>query len=234
MLDCDAISNEVPVQIDAEYGATVSPARDFVIVTPKPGVYRNTVEVVSENGNVAQTYQIIIERPFAFNDIVIQKFDNTLLVNNNPETNGGYRFVKFEWYRNDMLIGTEQVYSVGNTKQDLLDTNALYSVILTTENGDVIHTYAAEITRKHNFKINVYPNPVRVNEQLQVVLDYPASALEGARAALYTTSGKLIQSVALNQNVSSVQLPKGISEGIYMLVLQIEGRQETVKVIVKQ
>jgi len=40
--------------------------------------------------------------------------------------------------------------------------------------------------------------------------------------------------VKLNENVSSVKLPAGISEGIYMLVLQIEGRQETVKIVVKQ
>ncbi|MEG1375707.1 MAG: T9SS type A sorting domain-containing protein, partial [Myroides sp.] len=234
MMDCNDTTNEVPVQIDAEYGATVSPARDFIIGIPKPGVYRNTVEVVSEDGTSVQRYQIIVERPFAFDDIVVQKFDNTLLINNNPQTNGGYRFVKYEWYRNDVLIGTEQVYSAGNSKQDVLDENALYSAILTTENGDVIHTCASEITRTNNFKINVYPNPVRVNEQLEVVFDYPASAFKGATAALYTTSGKLLQSVKLNENVSSVKLPAGISEGIYMLVLQIESRQETVKIVVKQ
>lgn len=234
MMDCNDTTNEVPVQIDAEYGATVLPARDFIIGIPKPGVYRNTVEVVSEDGTSVQRYQIIVERPFAFDDIVVQKFDNTLLINNNPQTNGGYRFVKYEWYRNDVLIGTEQVYSAGNSKQDVLDENALYSAILTTENGDVIHTCASEITRTNNFKINVYPNPVRVNEQLEVVFDYPASAFKGATAALYTTSGKLLQSVKLNENVSSVKLPAGISEGIYMLVLQIEGRQETVKIVVKQ
>ena len=234
MMDCNDTTNEVPVQIEAEYGATVSPARDFIIGIPKPGVYRNTVEVVSEDGTSIQRYQIIVERPFAFDDIVVQKFDNTLLINNNPQTNGGYRFVKYEWYRNDVLIGTEQVYSAGNSKQDVLGENALYSAILTTENGDVIHTCASEITRTNNFKINVYPNPVRVNEQLEVVFDYPASAFKGATAALYTTSGKLLQSVKLNENVSSVKLPAGISEGIYMLVLQIEGRQETVKIVVKQ
>ncbi|SFO02238.1 Por secretion system C-terminal sorting domain-containing protein [Paenimyroides ummariense] len=234
MLDCNDTTNEVPVQIDAEFGATVSPARDFVIGIPKPGVYRNTVEVVSEDGTNVQRYQIIVERPFAFDDIVVQKFNNTLLINNNPQTNGGYRFVKYEWYRNDVLIGTEQVYSAGNSKQDILDENALYRAVLTTENGDVIHTCASEITRTNNFKINVYPNPVRVNEQLQVVFDYPSAAFKGASASLYTTSGKLLQSVKLNEKVSSVQLPAGLSEGIYMLVLQIEGRQETVKVVVKQ
>jgi len=234
MLDCDDVSNEVVVQIDAEFGATVSPARDFVIGVPKPGVYRQTIELVSENGASVERYQIIVERPFAFDDIVVQKFDNTLLINNNPQTNGGYRFVKYEWYKNDVLTGTEQVYSAGNSKQDILDENALYRAVLTTENGDVIHTCATKITRKNNFKINVYPNPVRVNEQLEVVFDYPSSAFKGATAALYTTSGKLVQSVKLNENVSSIKLPAGISEGIYMLVLQIEGRQETIKVVVKQ
>ena len=233
-MDCNDTTNEVPVEIDAEYGATVSPARDFIIGIPKPGVYRNTVEVVSEDGTTIQTYQIIVERPFAFDDIVVQKFDNTLLINNNPQTNGGYRFTKYEWYKNDVLIGTEQVYSAGNSKQDVLDQTASYRAILTTENGDVIHTCASEITRTNNFKINVYPNPVHVNEQLQVVFDYPASAFKGATAALYTTSGKLLQSVSLSENISNVQLPAGISEGIYMLILQIEGRQETIKVVVKQ
>ena len=233
-MDCNDTSNEVSVQIDAEFGAAVSPARDFVIGVPKPGVYRQTIELISEDGTSAKTYHIIVERPFAFEDIVVQKFDNTLLINNNPQTNGGYRFVKYEWYRNDVLIGTEQVYSAGNSRQDVLDENALYRAILTTDNGDVIHTCASEITRTNNFKINIYPNPVRVNEQLQVVFDYPASAFNGATATLYTTSGKLVQSVKLSENVSSVKLPAGISEGIYMLILQIEGRQETIKVVVKQ
>ena len=56
----------------------------------------------------------------------------------------------------------------------------------------------------------------------------------GAKAELYTTTGKRLQSVFLEQTASAVQLPAGISAGVYMLVLHIEGRQEIVKVIVKQ
>ncbi|WKW47122.1 T9SS type A sorting domain-containing protein [Myroides sp. JBRI-B21084] len=233
MQNCDALSNEVAIDVNTEFGATVIPANKFTIITPKPGIFRKTITITSENGEVTKTYNIVIERPFNFDDIVIQKFDNTLLVNNNPETNGGYRFVKYQWYKNDVLVGENQVYSVGNSTQDILDETALYSVTVTTENGDVIHTCASEVTRKHNFKINVYPNPVNTNEELQVVFDYPSSSFNGATAELFTTTGKRIHSAVLKEKVSSVQLPAEISSGIYILVLNIEGKQEVIKVIVK-
>src|SRR5699024_5543158 len=96
--DCGFIKDQISVAIHTEFGATVTPAREFMIATPKPGIYKKEVTVTSQNKQRKPTYRIIIERPFAFEDIVIQKFNNTLLVNNNPKNNGGYRFVKYQWY----------------------------------------------------------------------------------------------------------------------------------------
>ncbi|MDR0437126.1 MAG: hypothetical protein LBH22_02350, partial [Bacteroidales bacterium] len=36
--------------------------------------------------------------------LIVQKRNNTLVVNNNPESNGGFNFIYYKWYRNDVLI----------------------------------------------------------------------------------------------------------------------------------
>ncbi len=233
LMDCGDSSNEVLVQLETEFGASVSPAHNFEIEMPKPGIYRETINIISENGENAKQYKIIVEKPFAFDEIVIQKFDNTLLINNNPQTNGGYKFVKFQWFRNDKLVGEEQVYSVGNSKEDLLDVNALYYVVLTTEDGDVIHTCSSFVVRKNNFKINIFPNPVKVSEKLEIVFDYPTIEFQGAKASLYSSTGMFLQSVTIHEKASSLQLPTNLSEGIYMLMIEVNGNQEFFKIVVK-
>ncbi|MGL4584238.1 MAG: hypothetical protein ACRCVU_14800, partial [Flavobacterium sp.] len=88
--DCNEITDQMNIELEASIGAEVSTGSKFTILTPKTGIYRKEVVVTSQSGSTTKKYEIVIERPFGFDDIVIQKFDNTLLVNNNPQTNGGY------------------------------------------------------------------------------------------------------------------------------------------------
>src|SRR5699024_1575000 len=114
------------------------------------GIYRQSVEVTSENGEVVRQYEIVVNRPFAFEDIVVQKFDNTLLVNNNPATNGGYRFIGYQWYRNDKPVGNEQIYSAGSSLEHLLEETATYRVVLTTDSGEEFHVCPSYINYRHD------------------------------------------------------------------------------------
>ncbi|TDS58821.1 MBG domain-containing protein [Myroides indicus] len=230
---CDALSNEVRVEIDTEYGAWVSPSHNFVIATPRAGIYRQSVEVISENGEVVRQYEIVVNRPFAFEDIVVQKFDNTLLVNNNPATNGGYRFIGYQWYRNDKPVGNEQIYSAGSSLEHLLEETATYRVVLTTDSGEEFHVCPSYISYKHNFGLKVYPNPVDSGGELHVVFDYPSSSFKGAIAQLYAVSGQHLLTIRLEDRSSVLRLPDMLQSGTYLLLLYIEGQRETVKIVVK-
>ncbi|MDM1368028.1 T9SS type A sorting domain-containing protein, partial [Myroides marinus] len=231
--DCNEITDQMNIELETSVGAEVSTGSKFTILTPKAGIYRQEVVVTSQSGSTTKKYEIVIERPFGFDDIVIQKFDNTLLVNNNPQTNGGYRFIGYRWYKNDQLIGTEQVYSVGNKKEDLLDLNALYRVELVTDKGEVLHSCASTIRYTHTKNIQLYPNPVVKNGVLEVAIDYPNTALDQMSASVYSLTGQFLFTVPLQGAVSKVNLPSNMVEGVYIMLIKIEGKTKTFRFMVK-
>ncbi|MDM1361705.1 MBG domain-containing protein, partial [Myroides marinus] len=231
--DCNEITDQMNIELETSVGAEVSTGSKFTILTPKIGIYRQEVVVTSQSGSTTKKYEIVIERPFGFDDIVIQKFDNTLLVNNNPQTNGGYRFIGYRWYKNDQLIGTEQVYSVGNKKEDLLDLNALYRVELVTDKGEVLHSCASTIRYTHTKNIQLYPNPVVKNGVLEVAIDYPNTALDQMSASVYSLTGQFLFTVPLQGAVSKVNLPSNMVEGVYIMLIKIEGKTKTFRFMVK-
>ncbi|HLR38078.1 MAG TPA: T9SS type A sorting domain-containing protein, partial [Chitinophagaceae bacterium] len=211
---------------------SVDPAHEFMVATPKAGIYRKEVTVTSQNKQKKQTYHIIIERPFAFEDIVIQKFNNTLLVNNNPTNNGGYRFVKYQWYKNGQPISREQVYSVGDERNDLLDEEATYSVVVTTEDGDKIHTCPTTISFDRRIGIEVYPNPVARQSGLQVKVKYPGNNFPGAIARLYSLKGRQILTFRMKEKLEKMKLPAKITTGVYILVIEVNHHKKTTKIFV--
>ena len=129
--------NNPNIAIVNQTNATIIPGANFSIATPKPGIYTQNVTITSQDGTATANYTIKVEKPFAFYDIVKQKFNNILLVNNNPLTNGGYVFVAFQWFKNGQLVGTGPYYSAGNELNSILDTSAIYSVKMTTLDGRV-------------------------------------------------------------------------------------------------
>ena len=50
-------------------------------------------------GDTVHTDTIIIVTTIDFDQVIVTKW-NTLMINNNPETNGGHNFTKFEWFKN--------------------------------------------------------------------------------------------------------------------------------------
>ncbi|MHC5202961.1 T9SS type A sorting domain-containing protein, partial [Myroides sp. LJL119] len=232
-MNCDEISNQVSVELQVSSGALASTTSNFVINTPKPGIYHQEIVVTSQSGSTIKKYELIIERPFNFEDIVIQKFDNTLLVNNNPQTNGGYRFVGYKWFKNGKLIGTEQAYFVGNKKEDLLDRNALYSIELLTDKGEVLHSCSSTIEYSYSHSIRLYPNPIVKNGVLELALDYPDSSLEDAVATVYSITGQFLFKIPIEGSISKIVLPNTISEGVYFVIVKINGKNQPLKFIVK-
>jgi hypothetical protein len=225
--------NNPNIAIVNQTNATITPAASFSIATPKPGIYTQNVTITSQDGTATTNYTIKVEKPFAFYDIVKQKFNNILLVNNNPLTNGGYLFVSFQWFKNGQLVGTGPYYSAGNELNSTLDPSAIYSVKMTTLDGRVLQTCDANIVLQNSLQAKLYPNPIEVGKVITVEADFPEEELQNMQITLYSVSGKLIKTVKSSTVLTEIQLPETTESNMYLVVLESDNIKKSFKVIVK-
>ena len=231
VMGCD--ENNPNVSFTNETGATFSPAANLTITTPKPGIYTQNVTVTSQDGTATATYALTIEKPFGFYDIVHQKFNNVLLINNNPQTNGGYEFVSYQWFKNGQLVGTGQYYSAGEDLTNSLDTSADFSVKMTTKDGKILQTCSTKITVQKSLTARLYPNPIQTGQVITVEADFPAEELENMQISLYTVSGQLVKTLKSSTVRTEVQLPDAESN-MYVVVIETANIKKTLKVIVNK
>jgi hypothetical protein len=234
IIDCNDDQDEVRVVLETEVNASVNPSKEFIISTPQPGIFSQDIVVTSQDASVTKTYTITVERRFGFFDIAKQKFDNVLLVNNNPQTNGGYKFVGYEWYIDDRLVSTNQYYSAGDTSQDLLSENASYYLRLETENGDILQTCTGEVSLVHDFKASLYPNPNQPGRVLNIEMDgLGLTANKEMEINLYSLQGGLIRQWKTQKQISQVNLPESLMAGVYIVRCSMQGRHRNFKLIIE-
>ena len=231
VMSCE--ENNPDIVFKNQTNATISPADNFTIQTPKPGIYTQIVTITSEDGTTATTYTIKIDKPFGFYDIVHQKFGNVLLVNNNPQTNGGYEFVSYEWFKNGQSIGTGQYYSAGNDANSVLDPLAEYSVKMTTKDGKILQTCSSKIVVQNSFQAKLYPNPIETGKVITIEADFPEEELKNMQISLYSVSGTLIKTLQSSTTKTEIQLPETTGSGIYLVILETGKITKSFKVIVK-
>ena len=233
LIDCEDESNQVAVTFTPDAYATSPHVREFNIEIPGPGLYNEEINVVSEDGINTRTYRIVVEKRFNYNDIVIQKYNNVLLINNNPATNGGYRFTAFNWYKDGVLIGTGQYYSVGDNASDQLDLNAMYSVEIETENGDVLSTCDFTVSYSNIFSLKVAPNPVRSGSTIDVTTSYPTDMLSDLKISVSNLYGVEVMQEMSGSNNSRITLPSSLTPGTYVVSTKAGGVELNAKIIVQ-
>lgn len=232
LLDCATNQNTVILDVIVPKGTTVKPDTQIVVDVKTYGVHRQEIEVFSEDGTKSKKYYVIIEKRLATTNVIYQKYENVLLVNNNKETNGGYNFVKFEWFKNDELIGTQQAYSAGGEYGMKLDPTATYHAVLTLKNGTKLTTCPIELGFEQAEELQVYPNPVRKTESLNVVLDSKTDYENSY--VIYNVLGQVVSKGSFNGNRKELNLPTTITTGSYFLVLKSEGKHQSVQFIVRE
>ena len=233
LIDCNDEQDKVEIDFSTEANATENTGSNFEIETPTPGIYRKEIQVTSQDNTNTRTYRVVVEKRFNYKDIVIQKYNNVLLVNNNPETNGGYRFTSFNWYKDGVLIGTGQYYSVGDNASDQLDLNAMYSVEMETEDGDILSTCESSITLKSAFVLKVAPNPVHSGSTIDVTTTYSTEMLTDLKITISNLYGlQVIQEVSGSNN-SRITLPSSLTPGTYVISTKAGGVELSTKIIVQ-
>ncbi|RED23662.1 hypothetical protein BD847_2725 [Flavobacterium cutihirudinis] len=231
LMECG--EENVAISISNDANASILPSENFIVDIPKAGIYKQNVSVTSEDGSTTSNYVVNIQRPFKFDDIVRQKFNNVLLVNNNPQTNGGYEFVSYEWFKNGQLVGTGQYYSAGDNVNDALDPSAEYSVKMKTKDGQILQTCNSRVSTQKSLSAKLYPNPIQIGKVITIETDFPSEELEKMQINLYTVTGQLIKTVKSSSALTEIQLPIADST-MYLVVIETPNIKKTLKVIVNK
>ncbi len=167
------------------------------MVTPVSAGIADVYAWVSGNGDTyADTchVQVAIDS----RSVIVQKWDNTLIVNNNFQSNGGYHFAEgmYQWFENGIALpgATGQYYSVGDNASDKLNPRSFYSVKMTTTDGKTLFTCPSTFSSTSNSTFLAYPNPVQVGEAVTVVAELSEEELRGASVQVVDLKGNLIHS----------------------------------------
>ncbi len=233
LIDCNNNIQSVEINLSSESNANSSESDDFIINTSAPGIYKKNIEITSQDGSQTENYNITIEKRFSYEDIIVRKFNNVLLINNNPETNGGYHFESFEWYKDGVLIGTDQYYSAGENSTDQLDLDANYSATMTTEDGEVLQTCDFIISKDNVFTMAVSPNPVSAGSSIDVITNFSTEMLDNMTIRVSRLYGTTVLETASGTNKSQINLPATMTSGTYIVTSTADGVKLTGKIIVK-
>jgi hypothetical protein len=218
VVDCDLAGTTVTVTVTTDDpSATVEylgvPGKTFAVDARVAGVHTEPYTVIAPDGSTRRDTSFRLEKRLAYGQVVIQRWNNTLLINNNPATNGGYTFTAYQWYRNGEAIAgaTAQHYSAGNKATDLLG-DALYHAALTTATGELLRTCPAQPEAMALENLTAYPNPLHSGDVLHLDLGMDAAQLEGAEVFVYSMAGELLfrQKPAGNPVELRLNLPMGI------------------------
>ena len=170
-------------------------------------------------------------------DVISQKMNSTLVVNNNSKTNGGYSFVHYTWYKDDQKIAggshdnLQGHYYAGGD----LDPYAEYWVELIDANGNRYRTCPFTPTIQSKVKIEAYPNPVTSITNRVVTIDIEGISEEDlywATIDMYTSSGAYI-GVEKVQGRNRVPVIMPNEPGVYLLQFKSAAEGREIKIIVK-
>ena len=171
--------------------------------------------------------------------VIVQKRNNTLVIDNNPATNGGFNFVYYHWYRNDELVhegghgtGLGGIFNVGRGTLCPFDT---YHAILIDQYGVRHRTCPFNPTIfVPNTNIIAYPNPAPADRSL-VVIDVETDDEElliNGTIIVYNILGHRVAQTRTNgHRITPVQLPP--AAGTYLFHFISGDVQEVIRVVVQ-
>lgn len=195
----------------------------------KPSIQSIAFEVVSIDGLLAQSYTLKVEKRFVFDDIVVTRWNNTLIANANRGENGGFKFKEYKWYKDNVEVGTRQYYSEGPKRTDVL--NGYYYVEFVTNDGQVLRAWEKEFHAKDLATMQAFPNPLRAAETAFIELSVEQASSENTIIEVYDINGNKISATKPTGIITPIVMP--VSSGIYIIRLSTGKNVEEGKLIVK-
>ena len=181
-------------------------------------------------------YDIIVRRPifsseFSTGDqpFMMQRWDDVVIINNNPATNGGHTFVSYQWYRNGELIPG----AIYKNYQEIGGLNGFYSIEVVSReaDGSIVTYRTCEQFYAANSSVKVYPVPATVQQVVTVELDMTAEELVDATLDIYDAVGAIVNHIS---NVEPITKVAGFkAAGTYFgRITLANGETKTVKFVI--
>jgi len=226
--------NEVTISIDkiSEF-ASIDTDRTIEMTLTKMESKLITITVNSESKQTSNKYVFELIKTIDFNQVTTHNMNNIIAVNKDITQNGGYNFIKYEWFKNNELVSEKDHYVVGAQYNSQSDKDAMYYVKLFTDQGQTIYTCLAPIHVKNTNKILLHPNPVKENKKITFTFDSDLDQYYGATLEVYTVNGRLIHLQKLTDRITEVQLPLTIQAGYYIAVIKKASKQVTMHFVVE-
>jgi len=226
------------------YGTLKNDEGLFTIIEERPGIYAYQLKaalevpgltiynltVISEDEKSEKDYKLVFSRRYPFEDLIKVKWNNTLMLYLNKLED--YEVTSYQWYKDNSPVSgeTKAVYSAGSKKDNLLDQNASYHIVMNTADG-ALRTESKQITLK-NMGVQAYPNPVKLNETVTIEANIEEELLDGAIIEIYNISGNKVNTLKVQGHATTVKMPSGA--GTYMLKFKAKNDfEKTLKVVVR-
>ena len=161
--------------------------------------------------------------------IMDQRWNDVVVVNNNPANNGGHTFVGFQWYKN----GVEIPGAVYSNYQEIGGLNGFYSVVLVEQdaNGNMVTYKTCEMYFNSVSTVKVYPVPANVRQEITIELDLTSEELDGAVLDIYNVTGAHVSHLTDLQPITKIEGFK--AQGTYFgRILTGTNEIKTVKFII--
>ncbi len=176
----------------ATFATPTAPGDYNAVFTVDGCSYDITVRVPMGGANYTGTLPLMDQR---WNDVVV--------VNCNPATNGGHTFIGFQWYHNGVAI-PGATYSNYQDKDGL---NGFYSVELIEQdaNGNMVTYITCDQYFNAVSTVKVYPVPANVRQEITIELDLTSEELEGAVLDIFSVTGAHINHVVDLQPITKIE-----------------------------
>ena len=182
-------------------------------------------------------YNIIVRRPvndtdFATDSVpfMMTRWDDVVIINNNPATNGGHHFISYQWYKNGELIPG----AIYKNYQEVGGLNGYYSIEVVSQDeatGETVTYRTCEQFFAGNSAIRVYPVPANIQQVVTVEIPMAAEELEGAVLDIYDVTGSLVNHISKVEPVTKVSGFK--AQGTYFgRITTADNEMKTVKFII--
>lgn len=224
LVPCATNTKELTIDLDIADGVYMNVDKQLKVDVNTPSEQRIKIELGTSADDIRNEYILVIKKMFDFNDIVIQKFNKRLIINSNPELNGGYTFKKYYWKVDNVEQEGGIMYSAGGDKQ--LSPTSVYSARLITSDDKELSVCPTQIKLTPSSKVSVYPIPVRIKQTINIDIDpSKGTNYKNTKVRIYTLGGSMVSETTLTESNAQIDAPN--VAGIYVLqVIDGETKKE--------
>ena len=213
IVPCNQNIQQLTIEFKAAEDVYLDVDKVLKIDVSSPSKQEVKFKVGASANDIKKEYSLIIKKKFDFEDIIVQKYNSRLIVNNNKDTNGGYTFRKYYWIVDGNETEGTQIYSSTDEK---LSTISEYSARLITTNNEELDVCPSTLNLDGEIVINVYPNPVYTGQVINIEANLEGE-FESMKADIYSITGSLVKSYKLNNLNSQIIAPS--VKGMYVLYI---------------